>query len=398
MVQRRFSFVWLLMFLVSALIAACGGGGGGSTSQTPESVAYQIDQAHSGQTSMSGTMSFPATPTWSVTLGGAASYPLIAGGRVFVLTAGLSGGYGTNLYALDEATGATLWGPVAISGTYYWSGHAYDNGRLFVVNYDGLLKSFDAATGTAGWSVSLPGQWAFSSPPTAINGVVYTGGAGSGGTLYAVDESNGNLLWSKPVTNGDNSSPAVSSDGVFVTYPCQAYKFDPRSGAALWHYSGGCSGGGGRTPVYANGSLYMRDWTNPTSLMFDAASGVQTGTFTATPVPAVTTQAGFFLSSGTLRRYDLNSTTPSWSFAGDGGLVSAPIVINQAVIVGSSSGNVYAVDATTGAQLWSGNAGAAISAPDEQNVIAPLTGFGAGEGYLIVPAGSQLTAWKIIQP
>lgn len=364
-----------------------------------QSVAWQINHAHSGQTDMAGTISFPVTPTWSVTLGGAASYPLIAGGKVFVMTAGLNGGYGTNLYALDKATGTTVWGPVAVAGTYFWAGHAYDNGKLFVVNYNGLLKSFDAATGIAGWSVQLPGQYAFSSPPTAINGIVYIGGSGSGGTLYAVDESNGNLLWSKSVANGDDSSPAVSSDGVFVTYPCQAYKFDPLSGAALWHYSGGCGGGGGRTPVYANGSLYMRDWTKSTSLIFNAATGVQTGTFTATPMPAVTAQAGYYLSAGTLRRYDLNASTPSWSFAGDGSLVTSPVIINnQYVIVGSSSGNVYAVDATTGTQLWSNSAGAAISAPDEQNVSAPRTGFGAGEEFLIVPAGSKVTAWKIIGP
>jgi outer membrane protein assembly factor BamB len=369
-----------------------------------QSVAYQNDYAHSGFVTFGTPITFPANPTWSVTLNGAVSYPLIAGGKVYVATASpvTSGGgspYGTSLYALDEQTGSVAWGPINIPGTYFWSGLAYDHGKIFVINFDGLMRSFDAATGLAGWSSQLPAQYAFTSPPTAINGVVYVGGAGSGGTHYAVDETNGNVLWKNPVSNGDHSSPSVSSDGVFVTYPCQAYKFDPLSGTSLWHYSGPCSGGGGRTPVYANGLLYMRDWSSTFGLIFNAATGIQSGNFSessSAPIPAFSTQIEFFQNNGTLQGIDLTTRNVLWSFAGDGYLVSAPIVIDQYVIVGSSSGNVYALDATTGTQIWNGAAGAAISGPDEQSVSQPLTGFGAGEGYLVVPAGKVLSAWHLV--
>lgn len=339
----------------------------------------------------------PPVPAWSVTLGGAVSYPLIAGGKVYVITAGLGTGYGTQLHALDKITGNIVWGPVAIAGTYFFAGHAYDNGKIFVINFDGLLQSFDAVTGLAGWSTKLPGQYAFSAPPTAVNGIVYVGGAGSGGTLYAVDGSNGNILWSKPVMNGDKSSPAVSGDGVFVSYPCQVYKFAPLTGATLWQYSGGCSGGGGKTSAYANGMLYVRDWVGVTmgQIIYNAATGVQAGNFASATIPALTAQTGYFNSTGTLQAVDLATRNVLWSFAGDGKLVSAPIVINQYVIIGSSSGNVYALDAATGTQVWSGNAGAPIFAPDEQNVTQPLTGFGAGEGFLVVPAGNVLSAWRV---
>jgi outer membrane protein assembly factor BamB len=116
------------------------------------------------------------------------------------------------------------------------------------------------------------------------------------------------------------------------------------------------------------------------------------------PIPAFSPDAGFFSSGGTLRREDLAGGSVAWSFAGDGKLSSAPIVIDGVVIVGSTSGNVYAVDAATGAQTWVGSAGAPISAPDEQNVSAPLTGLAAGEGYLVVPAGSSVAAWRIASP
>ena len=363
-----------------------------------QAVTYQNDYAHTGFVTFGTALTFPSSPTWSATLNGAVSYPLIAGGKVFVTTAGIGTGYGTQLYALDEQTGNIVWGPIDITGTYLWSGLAYDHGKIFVVNYDGLLKSFDAATGSPGWSTQFPGQHAFSSPPTAVNGIVYVGGAGSGGTLYAVSESSGGILWTASVANGDNSSPAVSSDGVFVTYPCVAYKFDPLSGASLWHYSGGCSGGGGRTPVYANGLLYMRDWSSLLGLIFDATTGVQAGNFNDpywTPIPAFSTQTEFFLNAGTLQGIDLTNRNVIWSFVGDGKLVSAPIIIDQVVIIGSSTGTVYAVDAATGSQIWSGAAGAAIAVPEQTSLTQPTTGFGAGEGYLVVPAGNVLSAWQL---
>ena len=48
--------------------------------------------------------------------------------------------------------------------------------------------------------------------------------------------------------------------------------------------------------------------------------------------------------------------------------------------------------------IWSGNAGSPMAAPDETNGSQPLTGLGAGEGHLIVPAGNTLTAWHLSGP
>ena len=61
--------------------------------------------------------------------------------------------------------------------------------------------------------------------------------------------------------------------------------------------------------------------------------------------------------------------------------------------VGSSSGELYGLNATSGSVVWSTNVGAAISAPDEQTVSQPLTGLGAGRGLLVVPAGDNLVAY-----
>lgn len=394
----------------TATITATAGGISGTTGVTvfqptpspvpplSQSVAYQIDYAHSGRAVFANPPVFPDSPAWSATLNGQISYPLIAGGRVFVTTsAPLTGsGYGTSLYALDLQTGAVAWGPISIPGTYFWSGHAYDNGKLFVINFDGVLRAFDAASGALIWTTSMPNQSGFTSPPTALNGIVYVGG---NGTLRAIDGATGNTLWTAGIVGGDNSSPAASVVGVFVSYPCHVYGFSPVSGVLLWHNSSGCVGGGGRTPALAFGKLYMRDWTTtPDGKIFDATSGAMMGTFRAGPIPAFSARAALYVDAGILTAVDAETDSLLWSFAGDGPLVSAPIVINDAVVVGSGSGRVYALNATTGSLLWTAETGATISGPDEQNASAPLTGFGAGEGYLVVPAGDKLMVWRISNP
>jgi hypothetical protein len=44
--------------------------------------------------------------------------------------------------------------------------------------------------------------------------------------------------------------------------------------------------------------------------------------------------------------------------------------------------------------LWQASAGAAVPAPDEQNVSQPLTGLAESGGLLVVPAGDTLVAFR----
>src|SRR5215510_2795227 len=358
---------------------------------------YQINETHTGSIYSAG-LTPPLRQKWSVNFGQNISYPLIADGRVFVTVRNASA-YGTTLYALNAADGATVWS-YGLGGIYYWSALCYENGRVFALNYDGLLRAFDGATGSVIWSRQLPGQYSFSSAPTVFQGVIYTGGAGSGGTVYAVSADNGNVLWTHAVANGDESSPVVTTDGVYVSYSCpNVYKLNPANGAQIWRYSTGCSGGGGKTPALYNGRLYVRDY-NP-DYIFDSQTGGLAGSFLSKSVPAFSGNLGFFMngpkyfgSYGTLEARDLNTNLVVWSFAGDGFLQSSMLVVNDFVYVGSSTGKLYAVEAATGNQVWSTTAGTSIPYVDEQNVSQPLTGFAAAEGILVIPTNNKLVAYE----
>lgn len=360
---------------------------------TTNAVAFQIDADHSGVMNFD-PVSFPTQSAWTANLNGQPSYALIADGKVFV-TVDVSGN--SQLLALEENTGAVVWGPISLSGA---ANAAYEAGSVFVVSGDygtaDVMQAYDAATGSLEWSTQMSGQYAFSSGPTARDGFVYTGGAGVGGTLYALDESDGSITWTQPVANGDDSTPVVTADGIYVTYPCQTYDFRPGTGEPVWHDDSGCDGGGGATPVAANGTLYAPNgFGDYNGDEFDAETGQLTGSYTADVPPAIANDNGYFLQSGILNAIKLSNNTIIWSFTGDGNLVTSPIVVNQYVIVGSSSGNLYALDAATGQQVWNVNVGATIPSGAGWGKAMPLSGLSAGHGLLIVPAGDSVIAYRL---
>jgi outer membrane protein assembly factor BamB len=274
-----------------------------------------------------------------------------------------------------------------------------------------------AVTGAPVWAsgTQLPGQSAFSSPPTALGGLVYTGGAGSAGTVYGVRASDGSVAWTAPVQNGDHSSPAVSASGVYVSYACGwTYDFSPGSGAKLWTRPASCEGGGGKTPVLAAGRLYVRDNSCAAqslgspgvpgcgAAILDASSGSPQSLFSPTgPAPAVDATNVYDLHGSTLTATSVATGATAWTFnAGpspvDPTIDSAPIVAGSTVIMGGSSGNIFGISTTDGHQRWeiSAGAGMGIAAPDEQNVSQPLTGLASSGGYLVVPAGNTLTVYR----
>jgi outer membrane protein assembly factor BamB len=343
----------------------------------------------------------PLTHVWSTSLGGGVvSYPIIVGTRIFVV----AGGYqSSSLYALDAGTGHVLWSQSSPSGYGGWVGVAYDNGVLFVVPYytpgftKGEMFAFSAVDGHQLWSATLPVQYGYSSAPTAVNGIVYTGGAGSGGTVYAVRESDGTLLWTQEVENGDNSAPAVTSDGVYVSYACpQSYKFNPTSGDLIWHFSGQCEGGGGDSVAIYNGQVYVRDLVDnyqTDGITLNTSNGLYSGGFNSRYSPTFWQGTAFYTEGGSLSAVDLSTSQTLWTATpGSDSYSCAPIVVNGIVYAGTAAGNFYGYAAASGSQVFSTKFSQGISCSEGYD--NPLPGFSAGNGMLLVPAGSELAAFQ----
>jgi outer membrane protein assembly factor BamB len=353
----------------------------------PDAVAFQINPGHSGAVTFPSA-TLPATSTWSVTLDGPPSYALIMEGKV-VVTLPISGG--SEIIALDQATGAKVWGPVVLSGS---ASATYDQGQVFVSQCStssGILQALDAATGNPKWSAMIGGYGGYGAPPTAANGFVYA--STWSGTITAFDQSTGAIAWN---SYASSCSPAVTSDGVYLTYTDMAEMLDSATGAAIWTAPQGGSGGGGATPVVANGLLFAPDgFAFYDGQVLDARTGALKGTYAASVPPAIGPELGFFLQSGTLRGIRLSNNTIVWSFAGDGNLVTSPILVNDVVFVGSSSGTLYALDAATGTPVWSQTLPGAIPSGPSWSTNRPYSGLSAGDGLLVVPAGNTLTAFTL---
>jgi outer membrane protein assembly factor BamB len=365
----------------------CGGGSvsdSGETSDGSTAASYQIDTAHSGASNQRLTF-LSAAPTWTRPLAGTVSFPLIARQQAYVL---VSAGGRTSLQALDLHTGALRWGPIDIPGSSLATGHAYSDGRVFVVTSDGELIAYDAASGERAWRTSLAASRT-TARPTAAGGRVFVD---AGSAVQAFDQRNGLLLWSAPVQGGDGGPPAVVGDRVYVSYPCQVYALRVDDGTSAWHVDERCIGGGGPAVVHAAGRLYVG------GVVRDAGSGRLLASRTvlggAFPVaPAATAEAAFIVIDGRLHRFDPLLGSTAWTF-GDGSIVTAPLVLGDRVVVASRSGRVDAVDAATGVLAWSAKAEGLVQEPAE-GVGAPVVGLSAAGGWLLVPTSAGLSAWNV---
>jgi outer membrane protein assembly factor BamB len=258
-----------------------------------DSKVYALDEA-TGKTIWS-------TATGSQIVG---SSPLVAGGVVYI------GSLDTKLYAMEAATGNINWSYPTGSGIS--SSPAEGNGIVYVGSSDDYLYALDASSGVLVWKQLL--NTAIESSPVVVDGTVYA--AAGDGNVFALQAATGQVIWEVATATGLESSPVVAAGLVFVAAD-KLYAFDTKTGHQVWSAEdGSASGGSLSSPAFAEGVIYVGSYDN-NLYAFNAATGEQL-----------------------------------WH-APTGGLVnSSPVVANGVVYVGSDDGNLYAFSAATGQRLW----------------------------------------------
>jgi outer membrane protein assembly factor BamB len=379
-----------------------------------DAVGYQNDPAHDGATFMS---SFTPTPSllWSANLGAAASYAVIAQGEVYV-SAGTEGQTPvTELEALNQATGHLDWSQTLVGQSVFSSpssAPAYDNGKIFLLNqegYNSTMNAYDATTGNLLWS-TVPGmfQYDFASPPVATNGIVYFTGNGDGSTVYAMQESNGSLLWASNA--GSGATPAVSNGILYVTSAGNVSALSATTGKSLWGYSSGMQGGGSATPIVSGGQVYIRDIlpeynNNDNAIVFNATTGTELYKFIPglyggiPPTPALYDGTGYVEYSGQLDAFDPTDGAFEWTdtLTSDQ-FATAPIVVDGVVYDGTANGELYAIDGGSGTVISETNVGTSFTNNGEGWPFAPLPGLTAGDGLLVASAGDTVNVYALPEP
>lgn len=148
-------------------------------------------------------------PMWSRTMSSAIySTPSASLGRV------LFGSTDGKVYCLNETSGSILWnfptpGPVM-------SSPALDANKMvaIVASDAGILYALDITSGTPRWSQSFFSSVGICSPAISSNGLVYIGA--SNGLLSCFNETNGALIWNRPMASPVLSSPAISDGHLYI--------------------------------------------------------------------------------------------------------------------------------------------------------------------------------------
>ena len=114
----------------------------------------------------------------------------------------------SNVYAIDKATGVARWTKKYDANGGGPNGLAIGYGKVFVASSDKSFAALDLATGQELWSapIELPKNAGFGIAPVVYGGLVYLSSVpvtsatsylgGVNGTLYALDEATGKVVWS----------------------------------------------------------------------------------------------------------------------------------------------------------------------------------------------------------
>ncbi|MCT8336492.1 DUF4430 domain-containing protein [Methanoculleus sp. Afa-1] len=310
-------------------------------------------------------------------------------------------------------TNATLW--VAETAEYADGSPAVHNGKVFVPTWPDMdftdndpmgLVCYDAATGTELWTNELGGTSVGSVSGVAVaDGRVYLGG--TDGRLYCIDEETGKTFWASDQIDatgyfGLSSSPLIyegtayalsASDGVL-------HAFTPE-GIASWSFPTGGAVGYFTSPAAADGKVFV---AGNESDLFCIDTTTHTATWSvALPTAVKSTPAigdGKVYVTTAERLYALDGSTGAevWN-ASLGGASSTPAVAGETVIAGSSDG-LHAYDAGTGTPLWNfPSARVDVSPIVAGNLVYAATNEETGTAYAVdTGTGEEVWSYTIEAP
>jgi outer membrane protein assembly factor BamB len=393
------------------------------SSDADAAAQFHVDAAHSGD-QPGDALRPPLREAWSRSLPGV-QYPLVASGRVFVASSYVDSSTDQHLadmYALDARDGSVIWGPVRVSSRvdpqgWGYANYSYDNGKVFVANPDQVL-AIDAGTGRTMWSAPVT---SVDGVPTAVNGTIYLVNDDNNGTLYALSEATGKVLWWSGQYYQDlRSAPSYYRGRVYLgSGEGQVQAYDAATGDLAWESDYDTYGGAGTVVVSLHRSVaYGYDWwqwqQQPTGGDVEPPAAWQSSTGSLlTKMPyffgpgAYAGDHGYFAApnspsgSDTIWSRRLSSGQTQWSFtvprpANSDTMftdTSEPVTAGGYVYFTDYAGDVFALDGSTGNVVWQGAAGGPI-----ESTRGIGEGLTIGDGLLLVPAGDRLTAFTSVMP
>ena len=291
---HRHRKVALATLLASSFVAAAGAQD--DPGDWPQFRGRRVD----GIARASGVLSRGAAPaldvTWRARLGSGYSGVSVAGGLAVTM---FSDGESNVLAAFDSRTGEERW-RLPYSPVYKGHDGSYDGpiatpaitgGRTVALGPNGLLFAVDNVNGELLWSVDFVEDlgapvplYGFASSPVVMDGVVVVQAGSDAGTVTAFDPANGRKLWSVG-TDGVNAQtpvPMMTSgrERLIAAGDTSLFALDAASGDVAWtkpHGGSDVIGAWALVPVAAGAERLFLNHTGHSSTGVDlsGAAGVE---------------------------------------------------------------------------------------------------------------------------
>jgi outer membrane protein assembly factor BamB len=175
------------------------------------------------------------------------------------------------------------------------------------------------------------------SSPVLLDGVIFFGS--NDNNVYAVAADSGRQLWAHATGGPVAATPAIAGGLVYVgSYDGRFYALDAKTGAARWKFRTG-----GERRFEAKGVHGLQPHTQTIADPYDL--------YLSSPVVA---NGIVYFGSGDGNVYALDAATGAarWKFATGDVVHASPVFADGVVYVGSWDSWFYAIDAATGKQRW----------------------------------------------
>lgn len=267
--------------------------------------------------------------------------------------------------ALNEFTGKVIWEYQL--GDLGRTPPTVADGKVFIGSRDGYLYALDAKSGTLIWKHGptdlteglASGMWTLS--PVVTQGLVIFGAQ----QIYALNETNGNLVWNTTMASELSHSFGIAISGnkiVASSLNFNVYAFDVPTGQKLWNYTTGSYIES--VPTIYNGNVYVGSTDNYTYCLNLADGALKWKT-----------QYGFsaywkfggggwnhdgaadgmiFTAGPDGNEIALNATNGDiiWTFQRGNASWTGTDIVGGVAYFGSWNGKIYAVDQFNGTKIW----------------------------------------------
>ena len=256
-----------------------------------------------------------------------------------------------NVYALDAASGVLRW--KFKTGDVVHSSPAISGGTLYIGSWDTYLYALYATSGKELWrfktgdDAEIHNHVGIQASPAVADGIVYFGCRDS--NVYAVDAKTGKQKWFYS-TKGSwvNNSAAVYDGEVFfgTSLPGLLHAVDAKTGAEVLSLDT-------KFPVFAsiaiaNGMLYFGTLDGKfttVDLKTQKAVWVFQNETSKQALPAIQNPDGTLNFGAIMSQnfYD-DMVIAVGKLLNVGSILSSPVVVKDVIYVGSTDGNLYALD------------------------------------------------------